>query len=210
MRLLTCRLFRLGAIALLAGATGVAAHPTPPGPLAERGTWALGFALPSSEGSTFSLWKVRSPETALGVEGSFSWALSDRDLEDPWIDRQSHRLLLQLRPTLKRYRPLRNRVAPYLYYQALAGFSGHKSEHGAREATSTRADLGLGVGLGVDWFPLQRVSIGGRTGVALRYRFGESTGSVTRGPDEMEMVSPSDRVLSLGVLRSELTALVYF
>ncbi len=107
MRLLTHRLWRLLAIALLAAATAAAAHPPPRGPLAERGTWALGFALPSSEGSSFSLWRIRSPETALGLEGRFSWALTDRDLEDPWIDRQSHRLWLQLRPTFKRYRPLR-------------------------------------------------------------------------------------------------------
>lgn len=209
MRLLTYRLFRPVAVALLAGATGAAADSPPRGPLAERGTWALGFDL-RSEGSGFSVWKVQSPDTALGVKGSLSWALDDRDLEDPWSDRQSHRLRLELRPTLKRYRAQRNRVAPYLYYQGLAGFSGHRSEHGDREASSSMVNLGVGLGLGVDWFPFQRVSIGGRTGMNLSYRFGELTGSVTRSPGEVERVPSTDRTLSLRTLRTDLTALVYF
>ena len=37
-------------------------------PLADRGNWALGVALPSSSGLDLSLWKVRSPVTALGLE----------------------------------------------------------------------------------------------------------------------------------------------
>ncbi len=44
----------------------------------------------------------------------------------------------------------------------------------------------------------------------LSYRFGDSTGSVTRGPDEVEMVPATDKNLSLRTLRSALTALVYF
>ncbi len=210
MRRLNTRLSRLTTVALLAGATGAAADSLPQGPLAERGTWALGFALPSSEGSSFSLWRVRSPKTALGLDGSLSWALNNSDLEDPWSDRERHYLSLQLRPTLKRYRPLRGGVAPYLYYQALAGFSGRRSEHGDRETSSSMVSLGVGLGLGADWFPFQRVSIGGRTGMDLSYRFGELTGSVTRGADEVERVPSTDRALSLRTLRTDLTALVYF
>ena len=206
MRLLTSPPCRLGAVALLV-ATGAAAHPSPQGPLAERGTWALGFALPSSEGSSFSLWRVRSPETALGLEGAFYWALNDRDLE-VWSDRQSHRLRLQLRPTFKRYLPLRSRVAPYVYYQAVGGFYGVKSEDGANEVTTSRAELGVGVGLGVDWFPFQRVGIGGRTGLDLSYRFGESSTSSLLG--RVDGHPSTDRDLSLSTLRSDLTALVYF
>ena len=47
------------------------------GPLAHRGDWALGVALPSSSGSSFSLWKIRSPTTAVGLEVGVSWSYAD-------------------------------------------------------------------------------------------------------------------------------------
>ena len=45
------------------------------GPLAHRGDWALGVALPSSGGSGFSLWKIRSPTTTVGLESSVRYPL---------------------------------------------------------------------------------------------------------------------------------------
>ena len=47
------------------------------GPLAGRGSWALGAALPSASGLSLSLWNVRSPVTALGLETGFSSYSSD-------------------------------------------------------------------------------------------------------------------------------------
>lgn len=225
MRLLTCRPFRLGAIALLTGAAGAAADSLPQGPLAERGTWALGFDLPykevivyptgsgSTSGSGFSLWKIRSPETALGLEGAFSWAQSDRELDaGPRKRDRYHSLSLQLRPTFKRYRPLRHQVAPYFYGQALGGFTDKDEEYWYLDTTiGSMVELGVGLGLGVDWFPFKRVSIGGRTGLSLRYGFGESkrwVESSTSG--EFRKYPSTDRELSFEILRPELTALVYF
>ena len=51
-------------------------------PLADRGNWALGVALPSSSGLDLSLWKVHSPVTALGLEIDFSSYYSDRTSDD--------------------------------------------------------------------------------------------------------------------------------
>lgn len=204
MRLLTCRRFRLGAIALLAGATGVAAHPSPQGPLAERGTRALGFDLRTGEGGSFSVWKVHSPYTALGLEASLYWSLTQEDYEDPDLSDGGYQYVrLQLRPTIKRYRPLRNGIAPYVYYQALGGFSGSRREdlEPFRERSSSMIELGVGLGLGVDWFPLKRISVGGRTGLSLRYGFGEASRS-----DEPYI----QRDLSLSALASKVTAFVYF
>ena len=227
MRLLTHRFSRLGAIVLLAGATGAAAHPRPQGPLAERGTWALGFDLPykevivyptgsgSTSGTGFSLWKIRSPETALGLEGAFSWARSDHELDagPRKRDQRYTTLKLQLRPTFKRYGPLRHRVAPYFYAQGLGSFmDGREEESWYLDTTTTSmVELGVGLGLGADWFPFKRISIGGRTGLSLRYGFGESrrwVESSTSG--EFRKYPSTDRELSFKILRSELTALVYF
>ena len=215
MRRLTYRLSRLGAVALLAGATGAAADSLRQEPLAERGTWALGFDLRSGEGSGFSLWRVRSPKTALGLEGAFSWARSDHELDAGPRERDQRytSLKLQLRPTFKRYRPLRHRVAPYFYAQALGGFTdGREEESWYLDTTTTsRVELGVGLGLGADWFPFKRVSIGGRTGLSLRYAFGESKRWVESSTSGEFWKYPStDRELSSEILRSELTALVYF
>ena len=210
MRRLNHRLFRLTAVALLAGATGAtgaAAESLPQGPLAERGTWALGFDLRSGEGSSFSLWRVRSPYTALGLEASLYWRLMESDYESPArSDRRYQRLCLEFRPTLKRYRPLRDGIAAYVYGQGLAGFWGMKRD---RDDSVSMIDLGVGLGLGVDWFPLQRISVGGRTGLSTSYGFGESSRSSPLLGEEDSYLA-TDRHLYLRAFVSKVTALVYF
>ena len=139
------------------------------GPLADRGDWALGVALPSSSGSSFSLWKIRSPVTALGLEIDISsryseYTSDDRDNPDRYDTRaQSRSLWLQLRPTIKHYRPLHDQVAPFVFYQAHADLSASWSRllgiNPERQRTGTKYDLGLALGLGADWFPFQRISL---------------------------------------------------
>ena len=170
-------------------------------PLADRGNWALGIALPSSSGLSLSLWKVRSPVTALGLEIDVSSRYSEytsEDLDNP--DRndsrsQSRSLRLQLRPTIKHYRPMHDRVAPFVFYQAHAGFSvwDRQEEIGSRMTQSTRSnsDLGIALGLGVAWFPFQRISLSGQTGLDLSYR-------------------SNPRLWSLKTFQTEVSTLVYF
>ena len=171
-------------------------------PLADRGNWALGVALPSSSGLDLSLWKVRSPVTALGLEIDFSSYYSENtydDLEN--LDRndtqsQYRFLRLQLRPTIKQYRPMHDRVAPFIFYQAHAGFSAswnRREEISSRMTQRTRSsgNLGIALGLGVDWFPFQRISLSGQTGLDLSYR-------------------SNPRLWSLKTFQTEVAALVYF
>ena len=213
MRLLTYRLFRPVAIALLAGATGAAADSPPRGPLAERGTWALGFDLRSGEGSGFSVWKVQSPKTALGLEASLRWRRDESDLRSPSRAEWSYQsLTLEFRPTLKRYRPLRNGIAAYVYGLGLGGFSGSSRDDGGGtwDTSTSMIDLGVGLGLGVDWFPLERISVGGRTGLSLSYSFGESRTWVTSSLGVSTAHPSDDRDLYLSAFVSKVTALVYF
>lgn len=178
-------------------------------PLADRGNWAFGVALPSSSGLDLSLWKVHSPITALGLEIDFSSYYSDRtseDLDNP--DRydsqsQSRSLRLQLRPTIKHYRPLHDQVAPFVFYQAYAGFSGfwdRQEEIGSRMTQHTRSssDLGIALGLGVDWFPFQRISLSGQTGLDLSYHY------------EKHYSNRREWEWSLKTFQTEVAALVYF
>ena len=171
-------------------------------PLADRGNWALGIALPSSRGLSLSLWKVRSPVTALGLEidvSSYYSEFTSDDLDNP--DRydsrsQSRFLRLQLRPTVKHYRPLHDQVAPFVFYQAHASFFAFSSR--LPDIDSGIRDLGLALGLGADWFPFQRISLSAQTGLDLSYLYDKRR---------------SDRRMwewSLKTFQTEVAALVYF
>ena len=175
-------------------------------PLADRGNWAFGVALPSSSELRLSLWKVRSPVTALGLEIDVSSYYSEYTFDDPEnFDRdntQFRSLRLQLRPTIKHYRPLHDQVAPFIFYQAHADFyfldrqSDIKS--GIRPFRADERDLGIALGLGADWFPFQRISLSAQTGLDLSYLYDK------RRPDR--------RVWewSLKTFQTEVAALVYF
>ena len=176
-------------------------------PLTDRGNWALGVALPSSSGLDLSLWKVHSPVTALGLEIDVSsryseYTSDDRDNPDRYDTRaQSRSLWLQLRPTIKHYRPLHDQVAPFVFYQAHADLSAFWSRLLSipeSQRTGTKYDLGLALGLGADWFPFQRISLSAQTGLDLSYLY-----------DKLR----SDRrkwEWSLKTFQTEVAALVYF
>ena len=55
----------------------------------------------------------------------------------------------------------------------------------------TYRDLGIAIGLGADWFPFQRISLSGRTGLDLSYR-------------------SNPRLWSPKTFQTEVAALVYF
>ncbi|MXX39892.1 MAG: hypothetical protein F4Y91_16245 [Gemmatimonadetes bacterium] len=179
------------------------------GPLADRGDWALGVALPSSGGSSFSLWKIRSPTTAVGLEVDVSWSYADStanaDDPDP-TTLQTHSLRLHLRPTIKHYRPLHERVAPFMYGQVSVGFSGSKRDSDPHtQQGGSYGSIGIALGLGVEWFPFQRISLGGQTGLRLGYSYGQHD---TRS--NFILRSNRNWSLALSTFQSEVKALMYF
>lgn len=189
--------------------TGGIASAHQEGPLAGRGNWGLGVALPSGSGSSFSVWKIRSPTTVLGLEVGISWSYADStadadDLASAAINR--HYLRLQLSPAIKQYRPLNNRIAPFTYGRIEAGFRGYKWDYDPdSQRSSSGGDIGIALGLGVEWFPFQRISIGGQTGLSLEYRYGQYD---DRGNDSDTSQTRWD--LYLRTFRSEMKALMYF
>ena len=177
-------------------------------PLADRGNWALGVALPSRSELDLSLWKVRSPVTALGLEIDFSSYHNDytsKDLDNPNRNdtrAQSRALRLRLRPTIKHYRPMHDRVAPFVFYQAHAGFSASWSRlpdiDPETQRIRTKSDLGIALGLGVSWFPFQRISLSGQTGLDLSYHY------------EKYYSNRREWEWSFKTFQTEVAALVYF
>ncbi|NKB69456.1 MAG: hypothetical protein GKR89_20485 [Candidatus Latescibacteria bacterium] len=176
--------------------------------LAERGNWALGLALPTNDTSSFSLWKVQSPKTLLGLDIRLSWNYGARDSSTPDRDRptvESHTLGLQVRPTLRRYYPLRDKIAPFTFYQLHIGFTGRKddSASGDSQSTSTTTTAGLSLGIGADWFPFQRFSLGAQTGLTFAYLH-------TRSDTRPERNSSSRWSTVLQTFKSEVNGRIYF
>ena len=180
-------------------------------PLAGRGSWALGVALPSGSKLSISLWNVRSPVTALGLEtgfSSYSGEYDSDDLED--LDRgdtrsRSRSLRLELRPAIKLYRLLHDQIAPFVFLKAHAGFvfwGSRFDRDSVRQSTRNDRDhdLGSAVGLGTEWFPFQRISLSGQTGLELNYRYEKH--------DRYDRYRKSE--WSLETFQTEMTALVYF
>ena len=179
------------------------------GPLAGRGNWGLGVALPSAGGSSFSVWKIRSPTTALGLEAVVSWSYRDSsaDADDPAsaaINR--HYLRLQLSPAIKKYRPLKNRISPFTYGRVEARFSGYNRNYDQdSQRVSSEGRIGIGFGLGIEWFPFQRIGLGGQTGLSLGYRYRLHDVS---GIDSN--TSQTSWSLDLRTFQSALKAIMYF
>ena len=176
-------------------------------PLGPPGRLGRGVAFPSSSGSSFSLWKIRSPPTAVGLDIGVSWSYADStaNADDPAsFAVQDHSLRLQLRPTIKHYRPLHDRVAPFAYGQVGAGFSGAKRDAPHTHRGASSGSIGLALGLGVEWFPFQRISLGGHTGLRLGYRYSQydARGDINR--------SSSNWSLYLRTFQSEVAVLLYF
>ena len=179
------------------------------GPLAGRGNWGLGVALPSGSGSSFSVWKICSPTTALGLEVGVSWSYADStaDADDLASEPVStHSLRLQLSPTIKKYRPLHKQIASFTYGRIEAGFWGRKRDYSLNsQHGSSGGNIGAALGLGVEWFPFQRISLGGQTGLSLEYHHYQYD---TRGTFSSR--SSTSWSLHLRTFQSEVKALMYF
>ncbi|MCY3757931.1 MAG: hypothetical protein OXG96_09440 [Acidobacteria bacterium] len=65
--------------------------------------------------------------------------------------------------------------------------------------------MGAALGLGVEWFPFQRVSLGGQTGIGMDYYYRESD---SRGSSHRS--SSTSWNLYLRTFQSEVKALMYF
>ncbi len=138
-----------------------------------QGTKSLSFAIDGSGSSEAGVWIFISDRTTLGLLGTLDWESEDRG--GPRNDR-SH-LTVGLGPAVKWYLPPIRRVAPY--WHGGLGFSHtRRSEEGEEDRTSR--SVGLDGGFGVDWFPVDRMSVGGWTGLRFTSGRAENDDTSTR------------------------------
>lgn len=167
-----------------------------------RGDRSIAFAVPESGAGTIALWWHRSRDAAVGLQLGFS---ADAGLrtggDDP--DQFGSDASVSLGPAFKSYRGHLGPVAPYFATGfGLSGFLRYRAVDDP--AVDPRTLWGAGayvrMGVGVDWFVAERVSIGGHIGGRISYRFRPGR----------EAADPDIHTLDLGTRTGGLTFHLYF
>jgi hypothetical protein len=127
----------------------------------QKGRRSISFSLPDGGGTSFGIWTMLSERTNLGLNVGIEMQDSDAPDVEGWE--------LQLAPAIKRYTRSLGPVTPFLYGEVNLGFG--ESSQGANDVSNW--GTGAFGGLGVEWFPVRSVSIGGYTGIGLRYTSSE-------------------------------------
>ena len=171
-----------------------------------EGRRMLTFGWPFSGGGgsgTFQYARMRSERTALGLQLDVNLSHSRQDRAAPsGPDDSDTRASVHVGPVLKRYLDVQAVVAPYLRGAATVGAHYMRQERetsGAPTAELTRwqPSVTLSGGLGLDWFPLARLAVGGHTGL-------RAHASMLRS-DEMDSTG-----LSLATFTSSLEVTFFF
>lgn len=172
----------------------------------EWGDRSIAFALPSGGGGSLGIWWHRAGGRSRALElGLDTGAALDVGGD---VDRYSLQTNASLGLAFKRYGTAVGPVSPHLY--AGTGIRGHWRNQGVddpgRSAYSWWGGGAYGrLGLGVDWFPLERVSIGGHTGGSLEYWYQNPPQGTGLSGDE-----PHRHAVSFGLFTSGLSLNIYF
>ena len=176
--------YALVPLALLVAAPA-AAQETPQSLPMPEGAWSLSFSLPSGGGASLGVWKLVGARTNLGLDiGVRSVSTSDNlrfDDGRPQEEISSSDLGFAIEPSIRQYIAVYRTIAPYIHGNLVFGYSKVDAETASQQATTTRKqyEYGIGAGIGVEWAPLERFSIGGHTGVRFSYI---DRSSVNRSP----------------------------
>jgi hypothetical protein len=154
----------------------------------EVGSYAVMFSLPEGGGAGFGIRKMRGPTTNVGLEVQVG--ASHRWVSGEFAPSDDTSWSLGLRPDVRLYRRTDGPVVPFLEWHGRVGYGGSSND-------AWSLSTALGVGLGVEWFPLEDMSVSGSTGVAGMYARNSNTSS-------------AGSQLSFGAFRSELTLNLYF
>jgi hypothetical protein len=128
-----------------------------------RGTLSLELALPEGGGGNFGLWNQVGTSTSIGWNVGFAYANNDTET----VDRSQ--LSISVGPELKEHFSIRPRVAPFYRFGIFGLYDRDIRTQDELETRTESWGVGGSVALGVDWFPLDQISIGGHTGFRVDY-----------------------------------------
>lgn len=188
-------------------AQDAAAPDTTPRTSLQKGAWSLSFDAPaygSNIGSgAFGGWKMVGERTNLGVIVAIQVYDRDESTDGSEFDQRSSLLAVGLHA--RRYAGTIRDVTPFLTagIDAYAGRSTQSSNNGSVEGRGYGA--GAQAGVGVEWFPVRRMSLAGHTGAAVRVYTSENEIHTDPGPRESDQ-----RTLEFATFASRLSLQIYF
>lgn len=157
----------------------------------QQGQRSISFGVRGEGSSTFGLWTMLSERTNLGLLGTLNY---NRQTLDPG-DRKATSWTLTVAPTLRSYTARLGPVLPYLQGGIGVGFG-----EGSPNDVSILSASANG-GLGVEWFPVSNVGIGGYTGLGLSYQ------RTRTGPSDFRTTTKN---FGFGSMTSGLSIQLYF
>ncbi|MDT8437356.1 MAG: hypothetical protein RRA92_11455 [Gemmatimonadota bacterium] len=161
----------------------------------QPGRWSLGLEIPDGGGSRIGLWHMSGARTNLGLQVGVQWSDSEDSQDEGGSSSEFAGWSISVEPTLQRYLSTSEVVVPFLLFGVDFGIGQSRQRLLApdrpRESLRTHYSLGARAGVGAEWFPLSRMSVGGHTGVRISYR-----------SDDTEDTLLSDRSGHTGSLRT--------
>jgi len=144
----------------------------------EPGRYGLSFRLPEGGGTGFGIRRIMTERINLGLEITFDYAWAETRGEP--LDLKSSGRSMGIHPDLRFYLRTTGRIVPFL--MVAAGIDHAKSP-------TDESFLGyLGrAGIGAEWFPVDRVSVVGSTGVGMTYSHLERTQNRERNNFDLTM-----------------------
>lgn len=172
----------------------------------EWGDRSIAFAMPGGGGGGLGIWWHRAGRRSRALELDLDTGAS-LDVGGE-VDRYSLQTTASLGLAFKRYGAAVGSVSPHLY--GGTGIRGHWRNQGANDPSRAAYSLwGAGaytrLGLGVDWFPLERISVGGHTGGSLDYWYQNPPAGTGLTGDQ-----PRRHSLAFGLFTSGLSLHIYF
>lgn len=180
-------LFILVALGAAATTMGEAQTVRPAG--LEPGQRAIEIALPDGGGTDVGLWWVKSPRTQVGLTGTVSYNSSEAgtgESQNSWT--------VLIGPGIRRAVAVSLPIVPFWRADAQVGVGGG--------STPDLLLLSASAGFGADWFPFERVSIGGHMGLRTNY--------VRQTSDTGGGASITQSTVQLNTFRSGLTLRLFF
>ncbi|HEX8245187.1 MAG TPA: hypothetical protein VF541_16870 [Longimicrobium sp.] len=166
------------------------------------GRHALSFAIPQSGETTIGGWVNLTARSQLGLE--ISGDLQDQERDGDGGSRHLRQGQAHVGVALRRFVPRSATVAPFVGGSVFAGGGLLRVADSLSTVTRSFWDVGASVGVGVEWFPVAPVSVGGMVGARAVYQHGHDRDDVSGGHEATE------NTVFLSTATSSLSLKIYF
>ena len=168
-----------------------------------RGSEAITMGA-NSNSASIGYWHKLTDANSLG--GDFTLVYRDHNRDES----QSY----QFSPGIRHYLAPEKAVSPYLYGAIIGRYGERSSDNNTSRFRSEDYALGVQGGIGLEWFPVQSVSIAGHVGVIAQYERTHSRSSFVSsnnvGNDVELSRSTNDEGFVIGTINSGFLLNLYF